>query len=149
MKRFRMTILGLAAIDLIVGAAGLFVWSWVFDRHHDVILSFTVFAVAVLTFFGTLSLGKTLGGEWRPSKAGLRNAIAVSVIVTHFLILALYVFLKSPSEQSLMTQSLVTNFTTIVGVVIAFYFGTSAYVQVRQLEQGVQEPEKPEGEDAE
>ena len=149
MKRFRMSIFGLAAADLIVSAAGLFVWSWVFDGRHDAILSFTVFAVAVVTFFGALSLGKTLGGEWQPSKAGLRNAIAVSVIVTHFLILALYIFLKSPNEPSLMTQNLVTNFTMIVGVVIAFYFGTSAYVQVRQLEQEGQKPEKTKEEDTE
>ncbi len=143
MKNLRISILQLAILDLAICILGFYLWGWVISPRSSAVLTITVFAVALATFFGSLALGQTPGQEWKPNNADLRNAITISVIITHFLILATYIFLDAPDEQSQLTQSLLANLTTIVGVVIAFYFGSVAYVQVKQLELEKQNQDEP------
>jgi hypothetical protein len=135
MRRGRVAIFGLGVAVVAVVAIGLFVWSGILHARYDAILAFILVVVAVITFFGFMSLGRSLGGEWELSSEAMRNAITVSTMTVYFVILALAIFLKPPEEQQPITQTLVTSFTTVVGVVIAFYFGSSAYVQVHSKEQ--------------
>jgi hypothetical protein len=100
--------------------------------NTDTVLAFTVVACALLTFFSILALGNRLGEEWRLDKGGMRNAITVAIVVTYFIVLTFSVFLSPPSSLNPLTETLIANFTTVVGAVIAFYFGASAYIQVSQ-----------------
>jgi hypothetical protein len=63
------------------------------------------------------------------TKSKTRNAITATFVVTYFLLLGLFVFFKgrdTKEEVGAITDTLVTNFTILMGVVIAFHFGTNA-----------------------
>jgi hypothetical protein len=61
--------------------------------------------------------------------------------VEYLIIVALVAFIKHGYEQiAPITQTMVTSFTTIVGVVVAFYFGASAYVQTKERQSRNPEP---------
>jgi uncharacterized BrkB/YihY/UPF0761 family membrane protein len=91
-----------------------------------VFLSLALIAVALITFFGVL-------GNTSPQDP--RGAITISV-VTVFLILVSQVAFYSlvPKEENLafqpISQAMITSFTAIVGIVIPFYFGATAYENV-------------------
>lgn len=66
------------------------------------------------------------------AEASLRSAIAAAIVVQYLTLVSIVAFFGgSPDNAQLpaITQTLISSFTTIVGVVIAFYFGSSAYVQ--------------------
>lgn len=63
----------------------------------------------------------------------MRSAIAGSIVIEYITLIALVAFFReSPDEIHPVTQMMINNFTTIVGIVIAFYFGSSAYVQAKK-----------------
>jgi hypothetical protein len=112
---------------------------WVFNKVLEksldprcipgaVFLSLALIAVALITFFGVL-------GSASPQET--RGDITISV-VTVFLILVSQVAFYSlvPKEENLefqpISQAMITSFTTIVGIVIASYFGASAYIHVNE-----------------
>ena len=128
----RKTLFWIGLADVLVVTIGYFIWIDIFKGSHDGILALTLTAVAIITFFGFIALEQSLGGEWKLTKAGMRNAITVSVLTVYFVLLALIIFLKSPEKPQPLTETLVSNFTVVVGVVIAFFFGASAYVEVKE-----------------
>jgi multisubunit Na+/H+ antiporter MnhC subunit len=123
----RQNALVLASI-LVIFAIGFYVHT----RNTDVQapLAFCVIAAALITFFWFLP-GSTGKGVGSPSEEGvLRRAIAASLVVEYLVLVGTFAFWGGTTESlAPMTQQLVTSFTTIVGVVIAFYFGASAYVE--------------------
>jgi hypothetical protein len=97
-------------------------------------LGLAVGATAVFTFVGMLALGQETNGPWKITEASMRTAIASSILAQYQALVAIVAFF-SPQETSSsgVSQTLISNFTTIVGVVIAFYFGASAYVEGRRI----------------
>ncbi len=81
----------------------------------------------------------------------MRTAIAAAIVVQYLALVGVVsVFGQaSPGERlSPITETLIGNFTTIVGVVIAFYFGSSALVQAHKIRYREHKPasEKPKDE---
>ena len=67
------------------------------------------------------------------SETSMRSAIAGALVIEYLVLLATVAFFReSPEQLNPLTQTMVNNFTTLVGIVIAFYFGSSAYAQVKQ-----------------
>ena len=63
----------------------------------------------------------------------MRFAIAGSIVIEYIVLVGIVGFFKEgPEELPIITQIILSNFTSVVGVVIAFYFGSSAYLQARQ-----------------
>jgi hypothetical protein len=87
----------------VVVAIGYFIWTDVYNTSHDGILALTLIAVAIITFFGFMALGQSLGCDWKITKAGMRNAIAVTVLTVYFVLLALIIFLSSPDKPEPLT----------------------------------------------
>jgi hypothetical protein len=123
----------LALTIIAIAAVGTLTWDFGFESRgqlgHDAILGLTVFAIGVVTFFGFLVLGHSLGGGWSLTKGGLRTAIAAAIVVTYLFMVSFEIFLVPPSLVSPITEAFVQSFTGIVGVTIAFYFGASAALQ--------------------
>lgn len=110
-------------------------------------LSIGLAVAGVVTLFGLLDFGH------RSSRSdfGLREAIAGSVIVVWLLLVSFVAFfgpVRPPTsqepgagvtpgqvvvqeQQRLITQQMLNNFTTTVGLIVAFYFGSQA------IEQGI------------
>jgi uncharacterized protein with PQ loop repeat len=129
----------LVLLLLFIGAAlagGL--W-WNHSQGTLAPVSWAVGVSAVATFFTTLVFLPPAG---KITKSGTRNAITSTFIVTYFLLLGLFVFFEGETGNSPITDTLVTNFTFLMGVVIAFHFGTTAYEKVAQLQAVAKAPDK-------
>ena len=92
-------------------------------------LSLMMVIVGLLTFFGFIGLGVKPGDD-KLSKTETRLAIVVSVMTMYFVLVGTVSFFAQGGELPDITDTMIEHFTTIVGVVIAFYFGTAAYEAV-------------------
>ena len=92
-------------------------------------LAFGTVAVGVITFFYFALSDRssaTDGGE------RFRNAIASAIVIQYLVMVGFtgyFVTTEQKAQLDPITSSLITSFTSIVGIVIAFYFGSSAYVE--------------------
>jgi len=94
-----------------------------------VFLSLMMVVAGLITFFGFISLGIKKGDE-NLSKTEIRLAIVVSVMTMYLLLVGTVSFFAQGGDLPIITDTMIGHFTTIVGVVIAFYFGTAAYEAV-------------------
>jgi hypothetical protein len=85
----------------------------------------------VITFFGLLILGHNGEERWKITGESMRTAIAGAIVVEYLALVGTVAFFVQ-GQMPPIAQTMITNFTTIVGVVIAFYFGASAFVQVER-----------------
>jgi len=123
----------LALTIVVIAAVGTLIWDFGFEargqRGHDTILGLTVFAIGIVTFFGFMMIGHSLGSGWSLTKGGLRTAIAAAIVVTYLFMVSFETFLIPPEKVSPITETFLQSFTSIVGITIAFYFGASAALQ--------------------
>jgi hypothetical protein len=113
-------------------------------------LSAALVTVAVITFFGILWNGIGPDGL---NETVMRTAITVAVVTVYLVLISIVAFFSLPSSSSeqgsipsteqtqatddelpAITQTMLTSFTTIVGIIVPFYFGTSAYIQAKREE---------------
>lgn len=103
-----------------------------FAGGHLSFLSLAVAAVAVITFFGFLILERNTSAGGTFSEEGIRQAIAVAIVTVYLVLVGVVAFFGGKWESPEVTMTLLGSFTATVGVVVAFYFGASAYVEVRK-----------------
>ena len=87
-------------------------------------LAFGVGTVGLITFFGVLSIG-TAGGTEMPGDGVIRRTITLTIVAVYAVLVASMAFFDVESS----VQGLLLNFTTLTTVVIAFYIGSSAYLE--------------------
>jgi hypothetical protein len=123
-------------------------------------LSFSVAAIAIVSFFGLLHVGRSEAVEKYDSEILIRRAIAASAVVVYLVLVSIVAFfslegfkglnleylsrlppetqqlvlsaLQKPPQIDPLTSMLVTNFTVTIGVIVAFYFGSSAYLEAKK-----------------
>jgi hypothetical protein len=130
-REWRMTLHGalwIGGLDL--GLVLLMLISWVVPLlWRNLHLGITVLAlsgIGVITFLGILVLSHRSGHRGF-STGEMRSAIAATFMVVYFTMLGILMFFYSHLPP--MAPTLVKNFTYLVGVVIAFYFGSTAVVE--------------------
>jgi len=96
----------------------------VYAQVSSAIFSLMLVSVGLVTFYGTISAGAK---DRRLSKQDIRMAIVISMLTTYIVLVGTVVFFNKGSALPPIAQTMITHFTTIVGVVIAFYFGAEAY----------------------
>jgi len=106
-------------------------------------LSLMMVAVGLITFFGFMGLGVS-AEDHNLSKTGIRLAIVVSVVTFYLVLVGTVSFFSKGGELPIITNTMINHFTTIVGVVVAFYFGTAAYEAVHKTDS--ESEEDPEDE---
>lgn len=84
-----------------------------------------------ITFFGLMVLCQTSEERWMVTEDSMRTVIAGTIVVEYLVLVGTVAFFVQ-GQMPPITQAMVTSFTTIVGLVIAFYFGASAVVQVQR-----------------
>lgn len=88
----------------------------------------------MVAFVGMLLLLQKPGGVWRVTESAMRTAITTAVLAQYLALVSMAAFaVRAADPLSPMSQLLLTNFTTIVGIVIAFYFGASAFVEGKRV----------------
>jgi len=88
-------------------------------------------AVAVITFFGFMWLADKKGGQFALNEGGMRLAIVAAVVTVELVLVSTVTFFTADWKVPDLTANFLTQFNTVVSVVVAFYFGASAYVQVQ------------------
>jgi hypothetical protein len=92
-----------------------------------------VFAVGVIAFLGTLSMAHR--DSTGPYESGeVRIAVTCAFMMVYFAILGIFLF--SINEVGTFGQGLVTNLTSLFGVVVGFYFASSAVVEYGRTRTG-------------
>jgi peptidoglycan biosynthesis protein MviN/MurJ (putative lipid II flippase) len=102
-----------------------------FGGGHMSFLSLAVAAIAVITFFGFLMLERKPGSVGSPNEGAMRRAITVAMVTVYLVLVGVMVFFRGTWESPEVTQTLLGSFTATIGVVVAFYFGSSAYLEAR------------------
>jgi hypothetical protein len=97
-------------------------------------------SLVVFTFYGIWSYERTVQGE--PGAKAMRDAIAASVVLMYLVLVSYSVFFASGGPQNTITSQLLPSFTSITGVVVAFYFTSVTFDQVTRNRQR-REPVSP------
>jgi hypothetical protein len=122
-------IIRLGFADVLISVVGLALWWITLSRSMIVV---TPIVLAYVAFFGFMSISQAMGGEWSLNRGGMRGAITSTVIVVYFFIISMAIFNTFRGEVPAYMQTITENFTTTMGIVIAFYFGASAYTQAHE-----------------
>jgi hypothetical protein len=95
------------------------------------LVALVIISDAAITFSSLLMLCHSERPEAQLSEAAMRTAIAGTIVMVYLVLLSIATVDIVPGQHSPLSDTLITSFTSIVGVVIASYFGASAYVQTR------------------
>lgn len=94
----------------------------------DATLSVAVVAIGLLTF--SYFITRPIHPAQQLPDGSLRDAIAATVVIEYVVLVGIVAFFgRGATTLPPLTQSLISSFTSIVGIVVAFYFGTSAYLE--------------------
>lgn len=92
---------------------------------------FGIASTGLIVFFGVIIQNLRSEAEKEVSSQTMRLA-AAGLITGSYVILVVYcLFLTEAFKAAAFSETLLTNFTAIVGTVVAFFFGSSAYVEAR------------------
>jgi hypothetical protein len=118
------------SLCIAVVGAGLGGGAW-FASFYPPIFSIISTGLIIFSYFVLLSMENNGALEDRD----VRVAITCSVTVVYIGLVGFGVFVRIPidEQESPMAQSLLISFTSVVGIVLAFYFGTSAYLEGKKL----------------
>ena len=110
------------------------------------ILSLMMIAVGLIPFYGVMGLGLS-NRDRSLSKQEIRLAIVIAIITMYLVMVGTVTFFTSGKDLPPITETILNHFTTVVGVLIAFYFGATAYEAVHKQEN--QSDDKPDGQSEE
>ncbi len=97
---------------------------------RDSPLSVALACVGISAFLFLLKIKSVDSRSNRLTEATMRFAIAGAIVIEYLVLVSTVAFFReTPEDLHPLTKTLIGNFTTIVGIVIAFYFGSSAYAQ--------------------
>lgn len=98
---------------------------------NDIVYSIVVVGSGLFVFFICILAAQDVGVTWISSPEHIRATIAIAIVVEYMVMVGIAAFFHGWGKDPIppVTQTLITSFTSVVGVVIAFFFGASAYVQ--------------------
>ena len=103
-----------------------------FGTLNVVPLLWSIGSIGTITFFGTLILTNILSKTRTLDKSEIRTSITSSVLLVYFVLIGLVVCVDCNIRDSIEIESILNSLTGIVGVLIAFYFGSRAIERWKQ-----------------
>ena len=100
---------------------------------------FAIVSTGLITFFGILLQNIEGSEDKKISNHSMRLAISGLVTSSYITLLAYLLFIPEDTDFAELPKTLVTNFTAVVGTVIAFFFGSTAYVEARRRDRDLDE----------
>jgi uncharacterized PurR-regulated membrane protein YhhQ (DUF165 family) len=88
-------------------------------------------ATAAVIFTSLVFLCQDDTDSWFLTEQTMRTAVSGTIVFVYLDLIIYSTFNYVPEQQSALAGTLIANFSAIVGVVIASYFGASAYIQAR------------------
>lgn len=131
---------GIVSMAILILGVSIFAYQRQEQTGKDVYFAVVIGGPALVSFFGILWIGPSLGQEWRLDEGVLRTAITVATVTVFFSLLTMTTPLHGGKteikELPALTQTMLSNFTWVVTAVVGFYFVSSAYVQGKAIEHG-------------
>lgn len=115
-------------VNVGVLVVGLALAYWVFK--HDIVLGVILVLIALVTLFGFLGLPGAVGGNGEFRESRVRLAVTASLLVTYLAYFGIVVFLATKDGGSTSEERLLPTLTSLLSVVIPFYFGASAAAEI-------------------
>ena len=144
MSRISMYVVLSALVILVLLILGI-----TLDRilDFDLALAPAVVGSGIIVFCSCIIISEERGINFLSDSAIIRSTISVSIVIEYLVLVGtVALFSTNPNEPERLpavTQTLLTNFTAIVGVVVAFFFGSSAYVEGQERRGRRSQAEKP------
>jgi len=129
----RSTLLSrLLALNLLAYGGGIAAGSFFASFFPPI---FAIVAMGILTFFGLLHQPGDAQAS-RVEDRDLRTAITAAITTMYLALVGYGVFVVRSGDGTTdpIAQSLMTSFASVVGVVIAFYFGAGAYLEGKAID---------------
>lgn len=106
-------------------------------------LSFCTPTAGVITFFSFLT-ERTRDGNASNADERLRHAIAAAIVVQYLVLVGIVSYFVNSSMEKLpaITETMLSSFTTVTSVVVAFYFGASVFSAAKNKSKVDNESEK-------
>ena len=89
-------------------------------------LMWSIGGMGAITFFGTLILANLLSRSRNLDKGEIRKSITASLLVVYFVLISFIACTDCDVADSKYAETIIHSFTGIVGIMVAFYFGTRA-----------------------
>src|SRR4051812_41897514 len=94
------------------------------DTRRAVVLA--VVLSAQIAFIGFLWIGIRQEPDGALTDRSMRTAIAAATVIGYLVLVGMGVwFPRTANDNAAAGDALLSNFTTIVGIIVAFYFGSS------------------------
>ena len=96
---------------------------------------FAITATGISTFYGILLYSLSRSDDSQVRDGHIRPAIAGGLTAMYLVLVGFGVFIvKSTPQQEIdpLAQHLITSFSSVIGVVIAFYFGSEVFIESRR-----------------
>jgi hypothetical protein len=137
--RFRLNAIWIAVALIVILSAAQ--WIGIVIQNLNQTRMGAIFAIGVVSFLGTLSLGHQ-GRRYHPFESSeVRTALTTSFAMVFFA--AVGIFLFSTNNVGDFGRTLMSNLTSLFGVVIGFYFASSAVVEYGKIQAGKSAPTAP------
>jgi uncharacterized membrane protein len=92
---------------------------------------FGIASTGLIVFFGIILQNLQSGTEKEISSESMRLATAGMIICSYLALVVYCLFLQETFKLSPFGETLVTNFTAVVGTILVFFFGSSAYIEAK------------------
>lgn len=114
------------------------------ETHYWYYAMFAIAATGLTTFFGIFIYSAQSAPRNEVDTQGMRLSITGLVVNSYITLLVYCLFIPENIILNQFVQSLLTNFTAVVGTVVAFFFGSAAYIEAHRTE--TREPQRRERE---
>lgn len=130
-RPFHWTALWIGAVLIAILGTAILVGSLIHNLNQTRMVA--IFAIGVVSFLGTLSVGRRSSSRaFEP--ADVRTALTTAFTMVFFA--AVGIFLFSSNTVGDFGRTLMDNLTSLFGVVIGFYFASSAAVEYAKVREG-------------
>ncbi len=119
-----------AAVVVVVAACTALAYGVFGNPQHRAYLGVMMVAIAVIVFFGLLSLPQTSDGGATITEARIRLAIAGTLLLEYLAYFGFVVFLERNKNEVGFAETVFPTLTGMIQIVLPFYFGASAAVQI-------------------
>ena len=138
---------------LLIGVIfGILIWDFKGAEDSSIHLWKIAF-IGIITFFGMLMIS-SYHSEHHPhhikgSKGVMRRGIISSFVVVYFIVLSLVLFETEGVEKTSAAEKILENFTSIIIVLIGFYFGSKGAIELYKQVRGNNSDSESESNDNE
>jgi hypothetical protein len=139
-RPFRWTALWIGALLVAILATAILVGALIHNLNQTRMVA--IFAIGVVSFLGTLAVGRrSRSPGFEPAE--VRTALTTSFTMVFFAAIAIFLF--STNTVGDFGRTLMDNLTSLFGVVIGFYFASSAAVEYAKVREGGRAPAATSG----